>query len=296
MRSSFADERSHALLAEDLLGTAAGRPSRALPCRDRPAPVRVRAREHVHHREAQPGQHAHPPRRHEDLRDDGHGGARHAARLPDRRGRPAALRPAAQRRDERAGGGRAQARRAEPRRHLPRHHADDAAPQRLRRHQPGDRLHLAARATSSRRRSPSRIEDVAVTPVEPSQGAEPRQADARASPRRRPPSPPPAARRSCARSRATRTPRPSRASGTARRSSASSTASSGRAPRPDAQLAHCRRAPHTSSAERPAAQTLLARPRRHFAALGEDNSARDLPAPGRRANALPGRRARFRWR
>ena len=54
----------------------------------------------------------------------------------------APLRPPAQRGDGRARGGRAQARRAEPRRHLPRHHAADAAPQRLRRHQPGDRLHL----------------------------------------------------------------------------------------------------------------------------------------------------------
>ena len=62
--------------------------------------------------------------------------------LPDRRGRPRPLRPPAQRGDDRAGGGRAQARRPEPRRDLPRHHAADAAPQRLRRHQPGDRLHL----------------------------------------------------------------------------------------------------------------------------------------------------------
>ena len=43
----------------------------------------------------------------------------------------------------------------QPRRDLPRLDAADAAQERLRRDQPGDRLHLAARASCSRRRSPS---------------------------------------------------------------------------------------------------------------------------------------------
>ena len=69
-----------------------------------------------------------------------------------------------------------QARRPQPRRRLPRHHAADAAAQRLRRHQPGDRLHLAARATLFAPPLAFAIEDVSVTPVEPGAGAEPKQA------------------------------------------------------------------------------------------------------------------------